>query len=310
MTTNSTLSVCAMLDTPALPSSTTRRQTATATGKAPPLKIIDLGPAGPLGHPPDEVQPRRDRFRPPPRPLHLPTRQSAQCHYRPTTTTQSLWEISFYGSRLTPGETPTANTRSDALGKAAKMLLADFAEDYSHADWRREQHAESTCHAMMRYISIVRPLVLLPDVLPCYPSQKRPCSSDIRCWGVRVDYIQPSTTSFYSSVTRQCRLQRLTNPTLFSELFASSTTSRFATTSPCLCALASCKLVIRRPLATLVPRVCCACWNAIMVDRHECVNPVVASPMLEVPSTEKRTVDCPLTNHLNSSSGRSRCRCQ
>ena len=41
------------------------------------------------------------------------------------------------------------------------------------------QHAESTCHAAMRYISIGRPSVLPPDLLACYPSHKRPSLSDI-----------------------------------------------------------------------------------------------------------------------------------
>ena len=94
--TGSTVSLSALRGTPAAPSSTTRRQTATTTGNAPPLYIMDSGPAGPLGHLPDEIQPRREshgRGRPhrPPRPLLLPTHRSARCHYRPTATTQSLY---------------------------------------------------------------------------------------------------------------------------------------------------------------------------------------------------------------------------
>ena len=49
-TTGSTVSVSAMLCTPAPPPWTTRRPTATAMGNAPPLYIMDSGPAGPLGH--------------------------------------------------------------------------------------------------------------------------------------------------------------------------------------------------------------------------------------------------------------------
>ena len=59
-TTGSTVSVSALLSTPVPPSSTTRRRTAIATGNAPPLWIMDSGPARPLGHLPDEVQPRRE----------------------------------------------------------------------------------------------------------------------------------------------------------------------------------------------------------------------------------------------------------
>ena len=41
-----------------------------------------------------------------------------------------------------------------------------------------------------------------------------------KSWRVRVDYIQSTTTSSYSSVTRHCRQQGLTNPTLWGELLA------------------------------------------------------------------------------------------
>ena len=95
---------------------------------------------------------------------------------------------------------------------------------------------------MMRYISIDRPLALPLDFWTCYPLHKRPSLSDIQELA-RVDYIQRTTTSSYSSVTRHCRQQGLTYPTLWSELLACQTTSLFASTSPCLCALGLCKLV-------------------------------------------------------------------
>ena len=83
--------------------------------------------------------------------------------------------------RLTPspGDMPTAHTRSDALGDAAELRFADSVARYSHVDWKREQHAEPTCHAMMRYVSIGRPSVLPLDFLACYPIHKRPSLSDI-----------------------------------------------------------------------------------------------------------------------------------
>ena len=56
----STVSVSALLGTPAPPSSSTRRRTATATGNAPRSYIMDSGQGGCLGHLPDEVQPRRE----------------------------------------------------------------------------------------------------------------------------------------------------------------------------------------------------------------------------------------------------------
>ena len=45
-------------------------------------------------------------------------------------------------------------TKLDALGDAAELQFADSVPRYSHADWEREQQAEPTCHAAMRYITI------------------------------------------------------------------------------------------------------------------------------------------------------------
>ena len=84
--------------------------------------------------------------------------------------------------RLTPppGDTPATLTRSDALDDAAELRFAGSVARYSHADWKREQRTEPTCHAMKRYISIARPSVLPPDFLSCYPSHKRLSLSDIQ----------------------------------------------------------------------------------------------------------------------------------
>ena len=84
--------------------------------------------------------------------------------------------------RLTPssGETTTAPPRSDALGDVAKLLFAYSVAHYSHADWKREQHAERACHAAMPYISMGQPLVLPLDVLACYPLHKRSSLSNIQ----------------------------------------------------------------------------------------------------------------------------------
>ena len=79
-----------------------------------------------------------------------------------------------------PGDTPATPTRSDALDDAAELRFADSAARYSHADWKREQHADPTRNATIRYISIGRPSALPPDVLTCYPSPKRPSLSDIQ----------------------------------------------------------------------------------------------------------------------------------
>ena len=146
---------------------------------------MDSGPAGTLGRLPDEVQPRREshgrgRLRSPPRPLLLPARRSARCHYRPTATTQSLYGTPLLQLTPSPGDTPIAHTRSDDLGDAAELRVTDSVTRYSHADWNREQRAEPTCHATIRYIPIGRPMALPPDFLACYPSHKRSSLSDIQ----------------------------------------------------------------------------------------------------------------------------------
>ena len=101
------------------------------------------------------------------------------------TTVRSRRRRAYMGTpllRLTPspGDTPTAYTRSDALGNAAELRFADSVARCSHDDWKREQHAEPTCHAMIRYVSIGRPSALPPDVLACYLSHRRSSLSDIQ----------------------------------------------------------------------------------------------------------------------------------
>ena len=76
-----------------------------------------------------------------------------------------------------PGDTPTAPTKLDALDDAAEL---HFPDAVAHADWGREQQAEPTCHAAMRYITVGRPSALPPDFLSCYPSHKRPSLLDIQ----------------------------------------------------------------------------------------------------------------------------------
>ena len=64
--------------------------------------------------------------------------------------------------RLTPqfGDTTPALAKLDALGDSAELQFADSVARYSHADWEREQQAESTCHDAMHYITIGWPLAL------------------------------------------------------------------------------------------------------------------------------------------------------
>ena len=78
--------------------------------------------------------------------------------------------------RLMPplGDTTLAPAKLDALGDAAELQFADFAGRYCHADWEREQQAEPTCHAVMRYITIGRASALPASFLSCYPSHDQP----------------------------------------------------------------------------------------------------------------------------------------
>ena len=135
---------------------------------------MDSGPAGPLGHLADEVQPGREfhgRSR--------PRRRRDPCSCRlagphGATTVRPRPRRAYMGTpllRLTPslGGTPTAYTSADALRNAVELRFADSVARYSHSDWKREQHAEPTCHAMMRYVSIGRPSVLPPDIFGVLP---------------------------------------------------------------------------------------------------------------------------------------------
>ena len=79
-----------------------------------------------------------------------------------------------------PGDTPIAPTQLDSVGDAAELQFADSVARYSHLDGEREQQAEPTCHAAMRYITIGRPSALPPDFLSYYPSHKRPSLSDVQ----------------------------------------------------------------------------------------------------------------------------------
>ena len=66
------------------------------------------------------------------------------------------------------------------LVDAVELQFVDSVARYLHADWEREQQAEPTCHAAIRYITIGRPSALPPDLLSCYPSHKRPSVSVIK----------------------------------------------------------------------------------------------------------------------------------
>ena len=214
--------------------------------------------------------------------------------------------------RLTPSpsDTPTASTRSDALDDADELRFADSVARYSHDDWKRKQHATPTCHATMRYISIGQPSALPPDFLARYLSHKRPFLSDIQELAgkgrlhttdddivllIRNPTLPPTRSDKPNSVGRAaCLLNdepvRIYVPLLMRPWIMQACRST-----------ASCHLGTMRTLRML---------EQLLVDWHECVHPVVASPLLEVRSAENPTADCPLANNLNVSTGRSRCRRQ
>ena len=160
----------------------------------------------------------------------------------------------------------------------------------------------------MRYVTIGWSLSLPADFLSCYPSRKRPSLSDIqeltgkgRLHTTDDDIVllvrnmtPPLTTSSEpSSVGRAaCLLNdepiRIYVPLLVRPWIMQACHST-----------ASCHLGTTRTLRML---------EVLLVDRHECLHPVVASPLLKVPSAEEPAADCPLANHLPASPGRSWCR--
>ena len=163
--------------------------------------------------------------------------------------------------RQPPGDTPTTPTKLDALGDAIELQFADSVSRYWHADWEREQQAESACHGSMRYITIGRPSALPPDFLSCHPSHQRPSLSDIQELAGKGRLRTPDD----DIVLLVCNspLQTMTGPpsSVGRAACLLNDTILFSSASPYSCALGSCKLAIRLLLDILAPRAHCACWN-------------------------------------------------
>ena len=163
----------------------------------------------------------------------------------------------------------------------------------------------------MQFISIGRPSILPLDVLACYPSHKRPSLSDIQELGgkgrlhitdddivllVRNPTLPPTRSDKLNSVGRAACLLNDELVRIYAPL------PMRPWILPACHLTASCHLGTTRNVA---------CAGAVLlVDQHECVHQVVASPLLEVPRADNPTADCPLANNLNASTGRSRCRRQ
>ena len=272
-----------------------------------------LGPAGPLHHPPGVLTPRREsyghgRLRPPPRPLLLPPRRSPRCKSRPTTTAQSLWELLSYGLRL-PMATrrlhlqswmPSVTMRNCSSLIPSRVILMSIGSESSRLNRRAIPQCVTSLSAGRR---------------PCHPTVGRatlrksiPPFRASRNWLVTDDYTRPTTTSSSSSVTRHRRRRRLTSLAQWGSGGSSLRVERRAYSHlrpPTHAPLDHASL----PFDGFLPP-----WRhahtahaeaVLLVDRHECMHPVVASPLREVPSKENPAADCLLANHLNASPGRS-----
>ena len=163
----------------------TRRRSATAAGKPPPAVNYGFGPGGvPAPSSRRRTTPPRAR-RPRPASSFAATPTLANPPARTVPLPSDHDHAEPIGNPLLrilppPGDTPATLTTSDALDNAVELRFSDSVARYSHTDRKREQHAEPTCHATIRYITIGRPSALPPDFLTCYPSPKRPSLSDIR----------------------------------------------------------------------------------------------------------------------------------
>ena len=154
----------------------------------------------------------------------------------------------------------------------------------------------------MRYISIGRPSVLPPDFLACYPSHKRPSLLDIQ---ELADKDRLHITD--DDIVLLVRNPRLPPPR--------PDKPNFVGRAACLLNDELVRIYAPLPMRPWIVQACystASCHVAhagavLLVDWHEGVHPVVASPLLEVPSAENPTADCPLANRLNACIGRFRC---
>ena len=78
----------------------------------------------------------------------------------------------------TPGDTPAAPTKLDALNDVDELKFADSVARFSHADWERGRQLAPTCLAEVRYTTTGRPPAQSPDLLSRYPSNKLSFLSD------------------------------------------------------------------------------------------------------------------------------------
>ena len=198
------MSFSALLGTPAPPSATTRRRTATATGDAPLLcRLWIRARRGPSTICPECQHPAAS-----PTVATDPVDRSDACSCRlsvPTVPIPSDRDcVEPIGTPIirppsTPGDTQTAPTKFDVHDDVDEPQFADSVLQFSHDDWDREHQIAPTCHAKVSYTTIGRPPTQSPDFLSCYPSQKRSFLSDTQ---ELTNKDRLHTSDNHSSVTR------------------------------------------------------------------------------------------------------------
>lgn len=98
-----------------------------------------------------------------------------------------------------PFGTPSAATADlDTLGAADELHFGDPTARYVYAGWEREQRAESTCYATVRYILLGQPLALPTEILTRFPTA--PPFRRLRSLLARVDSIPPTMVSSSSAI--------------------------------------------------------------------------------------------------------------
>ena len=282
-------------------STSTHRRTATAAGNAHPSVDYGFGSgvAPRLSTRRASTPPRVKQARPAPPTAATPAPAASPIPTVPIPSDRDRAEpvgTPFVRLPSPPGDTPTAPTKLDALGDAAELQFVNSVARYSHAHWEREQQAEPTCHALKRYITIGRPSAWPPNFLSFYASHHRPSLSDI----------QELADKGRSHTTDDNIILLVRNPTPPPTPDAPSSVGR----AGCLLnarTYSHLRSPIHAPLdhASLPFDGFLPPWHhahiahagaVLLVDRYERVHPVVASPLLEVPSgeTPRLTVRWPI----------------
>ena len=172
-------------------STRTRRRAATAGGKTPPAVDYSFGPGG--GPRPSSrrvtTPPRARRPRPALPAAATPTLAGgpARYHFRPTTTTQSLWELLFHGLRLL-----LVTRRLHLQGRTPSATLLNCGSLIPSLDIRMpigSTNSTQSRRATPRYVTS-----LSAGHRPCHPTSCHatprtsvPPSQISKSWRVRVD---------------------------------------------------------------------------------------------------------------------------